>query len=537
MSNPYSQSSTRAEINTYNGEWTKVQICHLLKRTMFGATVEDIAYFKEKTLDQTVDELLQNQDLPLPPLNYYETADYKDPQGIKFGETWVNAAFGDGTVNFKRNSAYKYWWIMQMRTQKRSIREKMILFWHNHFATEVDVINDARYAYLYNLVLRKNALGNFKDFVKEITLDPAMLKYLNGRYNTKDAPDENYARELQELFTIGKGFDAKFTEDDVKAAAKILTGFRINSDTKTYSFSASKHDTTDKKFSAFYNNTVVKGISGENGEKELDELLAMIFKVDEVSKFICRKLYQFFVYYDITTTVEKNVIEPLAKVFRENNYEIKPVIATLLKSQHFFEPNFYGAIIKSPLDLVIGTLREFNVEFPSTKTNLYEYYSLHGDMMRQAEGMQQAIGEPPNVAGWPAYYQAPNFHEIWINSDTYIKRNQFTNTIIKNGFPKNGLRMQVDVIAFAKKLENPSDPNKLVSQSIEILFKTAVSSDLIKQLVKDILLSGQSSDYYWTELWDKMIQSPTDKTTLQMVTNRLRDLYKYLLGMPEYQLS
>ena len=263
---------------------------------MFGANPDDINYFKSKTLNQAVDELLQPQILPDPPLNFYDTAEYKDPQGIKFGETWVNAIYGDGTVNSRRRASYKYWWVMQMTNQKRNVHEKMVLFWHNHFSTEVNEVDDARYAYLYNTVLRKNALGNFKDFVRQITLDPAMLKYLNGRLNTKNAPDENYGRELQELFTIGKGAGSKYTEDDVKAAAKVLTGYGINGDKMTFTTNVNNHDTSDKKFSAFYNNTIIKGIAGANFDKELDDMLTMIFSVEEVSKFICRKFYQYFVY-------------------------------------------------------------------------------------------------------------------------------------------------------------------------------------------------------------------------------------------------
>jgi uncharacterized protein (DUF1800 family) len=536
MKNQYKFTNIKSGIDEYKGEWTTNQISHLLKRTLFGSNIDDIAYFQKKNLSQTVDELLQTEALPSPPLNFYDTADYKDPQGIKLGETWINAPLGDGTLNSKRRASHKYWWVIQMATQKRTIHEKMVLFWHNHFATEIIEVDDARYVYLHNTVLRKNALGNFKDFVKAITLDPAMLKYLNGRFNTKNAPDENYGRELQELFTVGKGTGSKYTEDDVKAAAKVLTGYSINSEKLIYNFIPNNHDSTDKKFSAFYNNTLIKGTAGANGIDELDAMLNMIFSVDEVSKFICRKIYQFFVHYDITPSVEKDIIEPLAKIFRNNNYEIKPVLSTLLKSQHFFDANLYGAMIKSPLDLIVGTLREFNVAFPSATDFVQEYYNLFGEMMRQGQIMQQDIGEPPNVAGWPAYYQAPIFYEIWVNSDTYPKRNQFTDTFITNGFTKNGKKIQLDVVAFAKKMSNPSDPNKLIAQSLEILYQIPVSDELVQQTKKDILLSGQSTDFYWTELWNAMIQKPTDTNTLNMVTTKLRNLYKYLLALPEYQL-
>ncbi|MDZ7936730.1 MAG: DUF1800 domain-containing protein [Emticicia sp.] len=537
MSQFYSQKAIQGGIDEYKGEWKIAQISHLLKRTMFGSSPDDIAYFQKKTLSETIDELLADPAPIEPPLNFYDTATYKDPQGIKFGETWVNAIYGDGTVNSRRRASYKDWWLIQMATQKRNIHEKIVLFWHNHFATEINEFNDARFAYLHNTVLRKYALGNFKEFVMQITLDPAMLRYLNGRLNTKNAPDENYARELQELFTVGKGIDSKYTEDDVKAAARVLTGYGINNDRMVYTFNLNNHDTGDKKFSAFYNNTIIKGGNTAAAERELDDMLTMIFAVEEVSKFICREFYQFFVYYDITPTVEKDIIEPLAKIFRDNKYEIKPVLEALFKSQHFFDANVYGAMIKSPLDLIIGTVREFNVAFPSPKDFLQEYYNLFGELVRQGEIMQQNIGDPPNVAGWPAYYQAPMFYGIWTNSDTYPKRNQFTDTFVNSGFAKNGRRIQLDVVAFAKKMPTPNDPNRLISDSLEILYEIPISTELTQQLKKDILLSGQSTDYYWTELWDTMISKPNDTNTRNMVTTRLRNLYKYILALPEYQLG
>ena len=259
--------------------------------------------------------------------------------------------------------------------------------------------------------------------------------------------------------------------------------------------------------------------------------------MEEVSKFICRKFYQYFVYYDLTPSVEKDVIEPLAKIFRDNKFEIKPVLSALFKSQHFYDPNVFGATIKSPLELVVGTLREFNVAFPAPTDFVQEYYNLFGEMMRQGQIMQQDIGDPPNVAGWAAYYQAPIFYEIWVNSDTYPKRNQYTDTLILSGYTKNSKKIQVDVVAFAKKMANPEDPNLLIAQSLEIFYKIPVSKELIEQVKKDILLSGQSTDYYWTELWNTMIQKPTDTNNLNMVTTRLRNLYKYLLALPEYQLA
>ena len=188
-----------------------------------------------------------------------------------------------------------------------------------------------------------------------------MLRYLNGYVNTASAPDENYARELQELFTLGKGPAVQYTEADVRTAARVLTGWRINTTNYTSYFDATRHDTAAKVFSSFYGGKTITGKTGAAGATETDELIDMIFLKDEVSKFICRRLYRWFVYYKIDAAVELNIIEPLAKIFRDNNYEIKPVMRALLQSEHFYDVLNQGCLIKSPVDLIVGHLREFAV--------------------------------------------------------------------------------------------------------------------------------------------------------------------------------
>ena len=173
----------------------------------------------------------------------------------------------------------------------------MVLFWHHHFSVQQQEVENAQFLYRHHNLLRTNALGNFKTLVREVTIDPAMLIHLNGYLNAKQAPDENYAREMQELFAIGKGNDSLYTEDDVIAAARVLTGWRINDDPLSSYFDSGAHDTGSKTFSAFYNNTTIAGSS--NGDQELDALVNMIFNTTEAARFICRKLYKWFVYYEI----------------------------------------------------------------------------------------------------------------------------------------------------------------------------------------------------------------------------------------------
>ncbi len=201
---PVQTFRTQSGINPYSGTWTKNEVQHLLKRTMFGSTRADIAYFLTRTLDQAVDELLTPvAPLPSPPVNDYSpgTADANVPAGA----TWVNNPTIDGTLNGVRNASFKKWWTGVMINQDRSIREKLTLFWADHFGTETTTINFTHFIYQHHALLRQNCLGNFKQLVRSVTTDAGMLLYLNGYLNTATAPDENYARELQELFTIGKG--------------------------------------------------------------------------------------------------------------------------------------------------------------------------------------------------------------------------------------------------------------------------------------------------------------------------------------------
>ncbi len=529
---------TESGINPYAGPWTTNEVQHLLKRLMFGSTKADINYFKTKTVSQAVDELLTpTAPLPSPPLNDY-AASATDPD-VPAGQTWVNNPTNDGTLNSLRRSSFKKWWTGVMLNQDRSIREKLTLFWANHFGTETNDISFANYAYNHHALLRQNALGNFKSLIKAVTIDAGMLRYLNGYLNTNTAPDENYGRELQELFTVGKnpvtGL-SDYTEDDVKKAAKVLTGWRINGTTFSVFFDSTKHDTTSKTFSSFYNGTTIAGRTGAAGANETDDLISMIFQKQEVSKFIVRKLYRWFVYYKIDANTESNVIVPLADIFRQNNYEIKPVLSALFKSEHFFDVMNQGCIIKSPVDKVISCLREFGVVFPDVSTAYLDAYGMWNYVYGWINTMNQNIGDPPNVSGWPAYYQAPQFHELWLNADTLPKRNRFTDTMILNGYTRNGKKIIIDPVAFIKALATPEDPNILLDEILSVMYRVPLSAAAKQTIKQQTLLAGQVSDHYWTDAWFTYLGNPTS-ANLTIINNRLKPLLQYLMNLAEYQLS
>jgi uncharacterized protein (DUF1800 family) len=365
-----------------------------------------------------------------------------------------------------------------------------------------------------------------------------MLVYLNGYLNKKGAPDENYARELQELFTVGKEGGQQYSEEDVVQAARVLTGWRINfpQNNDTYHFPVD-HDFGDKQFSSFYNNTIITGST--DGAAELDQLLDMIFARPEVAEFICRKLYRWFVYYNIDDNAEQNVIQPLAEIFRNNNYEIKPVMEALLKSEHFFEAAQSGCFIKTPVDIAIGALRTFNVTFPdSTPLSAFimRYY-----LTIYLTGMRMIPGDPPNVAGWQPFRQFPQYYRMWINGDTLRNRNTFTDILTAYYIEVavddfNFDRLSIDLLAFAAQFNDPANPVTLVDDITKLLLPQPLSVTK-KFLLKSILLSGLPSDSYWTAAWNAYIADPNDAMNVEVVKSRLLAMHLYLTRLPEFQLA
>ncbi len=524
----------------YTGTWTQNEVIHLLKRLQFGAPKEEVDYFSTLTYSQAVDLLLNSVNPNVGfPLKTYTPDVINTPRtdsdwAVSIGKTWINNQSTDGSVNFARQASCKGWWFDLIINQPRSIEEKMMLFWANHFAVEFDTVSNGLYIYKFLNILRTHCLGNFKAFVKAITLQPAMLVYLNGQLNTKTAPDENYARELLELFTLGKGAGSQYTEPDVQAAAKILTGYRITTATATSYFDSTRHDTTNKQFSGFFGNSIINGQTGANGALELDSLLNMIFAQNEVAKFMSRKLYHFFVYSNITPDVETNVITPMADAFINAGYEIKPVLDLLFKSEHFFDVLTQGAMIKSPLDLIVGQVREFKVRFPPA-SNIISQYKMYGFLIGNSAIQDQNLGDPPNVSGWAAYYQDPIYDKSWLNTDTYTKRLNH-NTSMLNGYTNTNQKIQLDWISFAKRMTNPADPNILIQDFATYLLRMPLSLTTRNKIKTETLLSGQSLDIYWTTAWNNYIAGPSFPATFNEVNNRLLSLTKYMINVEEYHL-
>jgi Protein of unknown function (DUF1800) len=537
---PTSLNRTDSGITPYTGVWTEKEVLHLLRRTTFGAKKAHVDLLKTMTMSQAVDYLIDNPVQPsTTPVNSYQQV-YNDTQNCPAGASWVDfaAPFNDdfGLTYFRTYWSHMPWWYSEMINQPPHILEKMTLFWANHFSTQAQDINYAKGVFGHFKTLRQNALGNFRTMIKQVTVDPHMLLFLNGAWSNKWAPDENYARELQELFTVGKGPNSTYTENDVKEASKVLTGWRWKGDNPDGSYSSyfdsDWHDDTNKQFSAFYNNKIITGKTGAAGATETDELITMILDTQEAAKYIVRRLYRWFVYYIIDASTETNVIEPLATVFRNSNYNISTLLKALFKSEHFFDPLNVGCIIKSPVDLYVAMNREFNVQLATSPVEVK--YSVWRHFYERTTDVGQSPGDPPNVAGWWAYYQEPVFYQAWISSATIQKRAQALNEYIDGGYYHEGFKIKIDCIAYAKLFTNIGNPTELVQNFITYLLPKDLS-DNQKTYMKSILLSNQTSDFYWTNAWNAYVANPNAANT-SIVQSRLETLINYITSLEEYQL-
>lgn len=544
-------------LSPYSGTWTINEATYLLRRTQFGFKKADADLVVSQGMTAAVDALLNFVNtLPSPPINYYQPI-FADENSLAYGSDWTQNVFTSnsigGTSNTYRTRALAAWSLGLGVNQELNIREKMTLFWYHFIPIDFNTVrasqntycntNSARICYDYMHYFRQNCMGNFKVLIRNMATQPAMMYYLNNQANSKTAPDENFAREVMELFTLGKDPLSEYTQNDVIQAAKVLTGWRVknlNAYPTTTTYDDNLHDKTTKTFSAFFNNTVING----TGANELDAFVDMIFsKSVVVSEYICRRLYRFFVYYDIDVNIEANVITPLAQIFVANNWNILPVLDSLFKSQHFYDMANRGVYIKSPFDLIIGSLRTFNVKTTvADAANYNAQYNIWNDFnVSFLTPMEQSMGAIPNVSGWNAFYQKPSFHEYWINSTTTQKRFSFFSSIF-NGYNKtyNGLttRIEVDVIAWVQQFPNATcvNPDLLVDQCVKYLLPIDLSTTVKNTLKSQNLLSNQTDNNYWTSAWNNYTGNPTNTTYANTVKTRLKSLLVTITQLAEYQL-
>ena len=556
-------------LSPINGPLSRRAASHLLKRLTFGPSRKEINELENKTIGQALDILFQKHAHPQPPL---DTAT---------GRQWIDPIPKEGRVGRENNLEttlipyMRQWWLDTMCKEKTGITEKMVFFYHSHFTTIQSRIFYSLSLYYQLSLFRHHSLGNVKELARKMCLDNAMLIHLDGNNNEMGNVNENFAREFLELYTIGKGKQVSasdytnYTEQDIKEAARIFTGFKtehtfsqnLDPDTgvplcrmiKSPQNQATRHDAGEKRFSHRFGNRVIKPkervsyyalkdlATVEAAEQEVQELVDMIFEQKETARHFCRKLYRFFVYYHITPEIEAEIIEPLAESLLNNNYEMEPVLRQLFSSQHFFDQgnsqsstHVQASLIKSPLEVVAGTLRFFQVALPD-RTQLPKYYEFYGQLLQMTAQQGLDLYEPYDVAGYTAYFQAPDFNRHWISSNTLARRYEFADRLIKGVKNKSMTNLvQLDVMAYVRNPQNisdPSDAEKLVRELIEDLFAREVSQERFDYFLNQVLLDNLST-INWQREWQKYQESGMDAA----VRLQLEKLVRALLQAPEYQL-
>ena len=480
---------------------------HLLRRTMMAPTWTDIqALVALGDPGRAVDLLLGATSTPSAPAAANDQTENPYPLALPVQTQIIGQWASDA-------AALRTWWAKLHLTASASIQEKMVFFWSGHFTTEFSLGANAYVIapllYRQNKLFRDHALGNLQDLVKYVTLDPAMLVFLGGNTNTAGAPNENYARELMELFTCGLG---NYTEGDVQNAARILTGWRVSQYTDDPApngifnvyFDPASHDTQAK----IYLNTSFPAIDQTTNteylvqKNEIDKLVDTLFSVNgqAIAKFISTKLYQFFVYSDPATgdptSSDASVIQAMADLFIQSNFEIQPVISALLKSAHFFDNANIGAQIKTPAEYVIGMARQLVPTFPIDAN------------MTAAD---QQFFQPPNVSGWPGYHD-------WITTNTYPVRGTEATTAITD-------MSDAVALTFIQQFPNYSDANALSTGIGQLLLPRPLSSE--RQTTFASKLTAGAPVYEWTSI---VTSSPST------AARNLRDLLNYIVSLPDFEL-
>ena len=524
---------------------------HLLRRTSYRYTKTKVDEMAGQTASQALATLLQlypqKLDQPI----------YSD------GSTWINPpGTSSPAQDFMLRPWVMSWWINEA-VQDPGIGHRMTFFLHQYNALDMTAFATTHF-YDYLALLRWAALGNFKKLALKMITDNCMLRYLNNTENSENNPNENFAREFFELFTIGKGPQigpgdyTNYTEDDIVAAARLLTGFRIrgqrdNIDPETmipHGFAnPARHDDMPKKFSDKFGGTEIPGSSDVPGMwAELAALVDMTFAQNETARNFCRRVYRYFVSRNITDEIENDIIGPLADTFIAADFEIKPVLEQLFQSQHFFDMDdsdnadeIIGGIIKSPVELVLQALSFYEIPLPDplTETDAYFQFYNRGVVQRMFAQANMPLFFPPDVAGYPGNYQSPDFHRQWFNSRTIVARYKLPEILLSGkltigGSANQPLGVKLDIASWIKNsgvISDATDPYVLVQDLLVYMLPESTDNDRFNYFYITIFLDNlPPAD--WTYEWQNYLNTGDD-TEVKIPLERLINSIMY---SAEYQL-
>ena len=511
---------------------------------------------------------------PLPPLDPATPGStWVDPTGVAFAGD--NNSEQDDLFSF-----FQSWHMDVMRQAPLTLKERLTWFLHTHLPARWTEINSSEAIYYQNGLFRHYAYGSFKDLFKKICVDNAMLRYLDGYSNKKNSPNENFAREMFELYGIGKGPQiaegdyTNYTEDDIKAATRVLTGWELD---ETFSFLdpdtglpagkmrshlatdnltelATEHDTGQKVFSSKFGGTIIQPTALVEGfatvaeaYAELDAMIEMIFAQPETARFIARKLYRFFVYHFISAEVETDIIAPLATELINNGFVLIDALRLLLKSQHFFdaddavnENDNMGALIKSPVDVFCGLFRLFDTQFPDRETETVTFYQDMDFVVNKLVDQGLNFYEPFEVAGYPAYHQIPAYNRNWITTYALAHRYQSGGILMGNLEQSATRTFVLDIVDWVRNSGNITDPGdaaELMDVLVAQLFPLAPTQERYDYFLYTVFLDYTGVDLVyarglWRTEWNSYIGSGDDA----VVRSLLELLLSSLIETPEFQL-
>lgn len=364
---------------------------HLLARAGFGADAATVRAFAAKDRAAAIEDLLTRRDPPLPLPDWGDAPLHRGQRVKDLPEEERRRVMQAAR---ERGQALKGWWLRQMSVTEDPLRERMTLFWHKHFTSSLQKVKAPQLLARQNALLREHALGKLRTLTQAIARDPAMLIYLDGRQSRRDAPNENFARELLELFTLGEGH---YTETDIKEAARAFTGWGVDLRSGEARFRPRQHDGGEKRF------------LGQRGRFDADAIIDIVFAQPAAARFIVAKLWREF----ISAEPDPDEVERLARVLRSRDYALTPLLRALFNSDAFWDPAQRGVLIKSPVDLVVGLAREFDFTLEDGRL-----------AARATRSMGQDLFDPPNVRGWPGGAD-------WITSDSLLQRRSVLERLLR----------------------------------------------------------------------------------------------------------
>ena len=487
-------------------QWNKTTAAHLLSRAAFGATPAEIDAAEKKGLSATVAELVDFK----PDAANVPAPDWAHPRNIREIRMGIKAEKERGG-NFKEKRrefrmmegeeilSLRQWWLDRMLNGPAPLLEKMTLFWHGHFATSVQKVRDAYWMWLQNDTLRRNALGSFGALAKKISRDPAMMIYLDLQQSRKEHPNENWARELMELFTVGIG---NYSEQDIREAARAFTGYRL--------------DLTDQQFryAPFQQDAGPKNFMGRTGAIKGDDVLEALVGKPACAQFIGRKLWRYFV----EDEPSPQTVDRVAERIRAHKFEMRPLLREIFSSAEFYSDRAMATQIKSPVQYIVQTCKLLGTPLPSAVVSQ--------NAMRQ---MGQVLFAPPNVKGWDG-------GKTWISTSTLYFRYNFANYLINGdamlpGNPQT--RGQGGDVGFRKAARvaektprDPIDVSKLVP--VELRTKPRELVDVLSQRLFQNPPSGKEIDAF-TQYLEARKSDDAD--------GAVRGLIHLMMSTPQFQLA